>query len=64
MSDDRKRLALHSFKMETREEEIITEKTISPVFQSAINARGWIDYRAYEIQQELARVSVYYITYN
>ena len=41
------------------EEEIITEKTVSPVFQRAINARGWVDYRAYEIQQELARVCFY-----
>ena len=43
--------------MEAMEAEIITEKSVSPVFQRAINARGWVDYRAYEIQQELARVS-------
>ena len=48
--------------METREEGIITEKTVSPVFQRAINARGWVDYRAYEIQQELARVSPFHMT--
>lgn len=41
--------------VEMATEQIITDKTISPVFQSAINARGWIDVRAYEIQQELAR---------
>ena len=50
--------------METREKEIITERTVSPVFQRAINTRRWVDYRAYEIQQELARISVYYMTYN
>ncbi|XP_020603210.1 alanine aminotransferase 2-like isoform X1 [Orbicella faveolata] len=37
------------------EAEVITETTISPVFQRTVNARGWVDFRAYEIQQELAR---------
>lgn len=37
-------------------EEIITDKTISPVFQGGINPGGWVDFRAYEIKQELARV--------
>ncbi|CAH3182197.1 unnamed protein product [Porites evermanni] len=36
-------------------EEIITDKTISPVFQGGINPGGWVDFRAYEIKQELAR---------
>ena len=36
--------------------EIITDKTISPVFQGGINPGGWVDFRAYEIKQELARV--------
>ena len=31
-------------------------------FIDVISARGWFDDRAYEIQQELARVSVYYMT--
>ena len=43
--------------MELATEEIITDNTVSPVFQRAINARGWVDVRAYEIQQELERVS-------
>ena len=37
-------------------EEIITDKTISPVFQGGVNPGGWVDFRAYEIKQELARV--------
>ncbi|KAL9976103.1 hypothetical protein ACROYT_G013353 [Oculina patagonica] len=41
--------------MATAAEQIIADKTISPVFQRAINARGWVDLRAYEIQHELAR---------
>ena len=39
------------------EGEIITEKTVSPLFQRVVNARGWVDHRAYDVQQELARVS-------
>ena len=38
-------------------EEIITSKTVNPVFQRADYVRGWIDLRATEIRQELARVS-------
>ena len=37
-------------------EEIITDKTISPAFQGGVNPGGWVDFRAYEIKQELARV--------
>ena len=37
-------------------EEIITDKTISPTFQGGVNPGGWVDFRAYEIKQELARV--------
>lgn len=44
--------------MATAVEEIITDKTISPVFQRTTHARGWIDIRASEIRQELARVSL------
>ncbi len=44
--------------METVVEEIITDKTISPEFQRAIYARGRVTARAYEIEQELARVSL------
>ena len=44
------------YRMETAVEEIITDKTVSPVFQRAINAKGLVDVRANEIKQELARV--------
>ena len=36
--------------------EVITDKTISPVFQRTKSARGWIDVRADDIRKELARV--------
>ena len=43
--------------METVVDEIITDKTISPAFQRAVYQTGWVTARAFEIQQELARVS-------
>ena len=39
-------------------EEIVTDQTVSLVHQRAGNARGWVDERANNVQQELARVSV------
>ena len=44
--------------MKTFVEDVITEKTISPVFQRAIFARGWVTARAHEIQRELEQVSL------
>lgn len=44
--------------MEMAAEEIITDQTVNPVFQRVKNVRGWVDLRAYEIRQELARVSL------
>ena len=44
--------------METVADEIITDKTINPAFQRAVYQTGWVTARAYEIQQELERVSV------
>ena len=38
-------------------EEIITVKTVNPVFQRAPYIQGWVDLRATEIREELARVS-------
>ena len=43
--------------METAANEILTEKTINPLFQRAYNVRGWINARAYEIKHEMALVS-------
>ena len=43
--------------METTAREILTDKTINPVFQRAHNVRGWVDARAYEIKHEMAMVS-------
>ena len=43
-------------------QEIITDKTINQVFQRALNARGWVDGRAYEIKHEMARVSVIHLS--
>lgn len=40
--------------METAVKEILTSKTINPVFQRAFNVRGGIDARAYEIKHEMA----------
>ena len=42
--------------METTPREILTDKTINPVFQRAHNVRGWVDARAYEIKHEMAMV--------
>ena len=43
--------------METAANEILTDKTINPLFQRAYNVRGWINARAYEIKHEMALVS-------
>ena len=43
--------------METTANEILTDKTINPLFQRAYNVRGWINARAYEIKHEMALVS-------
>ena len=48
------------FQMETAAQEILTDKTINPVFQRAYNVRGWVNTRAYEIKHEMALVSVLY----
>ncbi|XP_027036528.1 alanine aminotransferase 2-like [Pocillopora damicornis] len=40
--------------METAAQEILTDKTINPVFQRAYNVRGWVNTRAYEIKHEMA----------
>ena len=50
------------FQMETAAQEILTDKTINPVFQRAYNVRGWVNTRAYEIKHEMALVSVLYST--
>ena len=50
----------HPFQMETAAQEILTDKTINPVFQRAYNVRGWVNTRAYEIKHEMALVSVLY----
>ena len=39
-------------------EDLITDETVSPVFQRVRNVRGWVDLRSYEIRQELARLSL------
>ena len=46
--------------MEAAAQEILTDKTINPVFQRAYNVRGWVNTRAYEIKHEMALVSVLY----
>ena len=48
------------YQMETLVDEIITDKTIGPVFQRAVYQTGWVTARAFEIQQELERVSSIY----
>ena len=50
----------HPLQMETAALEILTDKTINPVFQRAYNVRGWVNTRAYEIKHEMALVSVLY----
>ncbi|XP_058944217.2 alanine aminotransferase 2-like isoform X1 [Pocillopora verrucosa] len=40
--------------MEAAAQEILTDKTINPVFQRAYNVRGWVNTRAYEIKHEMA----------
>ena len=47
----------HPLQMETATREILTDKTINPVFQRAHNVRGWVDARAYEIKHKMALVS-------
>ena len=48
----------HLLEMETAAREILTDKTINPVFQRAHNVRGWVDARAYEIKHEMATATV------
>ena len=48
----------HLLQMETAAREILTDKTINPVFQRAYNVRGWVDARAYEIKYEMATATV------
>ncbi|RMX39300.1 hypothetical protein pdam_00017853 [Pocillopora damicornis] len=43
-----------TLRMETAANEILTDKTINPLFQRAYNVRGWINARAYEIKHEMA----------
>ena len=50
----------HPLQMETTAQEILTDKTINPVFQRAYNARGRVIDRSYEIKHEMALVSALY----